>query len=58
MVLGNSNLRSGVVVLRYSGSSRKRVSVSGASHLRESKNTEFVYVWELSKTGFYEGGLK
>jgi len=34
----------------------KKVSVTGASRLRECKNTEFV--WELSKPGFCEGGRK
>ena len=33
----------------------KKVSITGAGRLRESKNTEFV--WELRKTGFCEGGL-
>ena len=34
----------------------KKVSVTKAGHLRECKNIEFV--WELRKTGFYEGGRK
>ena len=33
----------------------KKVFITGAGRLRESKNTEFV--WELRKTGFCEGGL-
>jgi len=32
------------------------VFVPGAGRLRECKNAEFV--WELSKTGFCEGGRK
>ena len=33
-----------------------KVSVTGAGHLRECKNTEFV--WELTKTGCCEGSHK
>ena len=32
------------------------VSITGAGHLRECKNKEFV--WELRKTAFCEGGHK
>ena len=35
---------------------QKKVSVTGAGHLRECKNTDFV--WELRKMGFCEGGRK
>ena len=48
------------ILMNYSGSSRERthsghekVSVTGASRLRECKNTEFV--WELRKMGFWKG---
>ena len=34
----------------------KKVSVTGAGHVRECKSTEFV--WELRKMGFCEGGSK
>ena len=34
----------------------KKVSVTGTGRLQECKNIEFV--WELSKTGFCEGGRK
>ena len=34
----------------------KKVSVTGAGHVRECKSTEFV--WELRKMGFCEGGRK
>ena len=48
------------ILMNYSGSSRERthsghakMSVTGASRLRECKNTEFV--WELRKMGFWKG---
>ena len=34
----------------------KKVSITGAGRLRESKITEFV--WDLRKTGFCESGRK
>ena len=34
---------------------RKKVSITGASRLRECKNTEFE--WELSKRGFVKVGV-
>ena len=34
----------------------KKVSVTGAGHVRECKSTEFV--WELRKMGFCKGGRK
>ena len=34
----------------------KKVSVTGAGHLLERKNTDFV--WELRRTGFCEGSYK
>ena len=35
---------------------RKKMSITGAGRLGECKNTEFA--WEVSKTGFCEGGCK